>query len=71
VHAWLLWAILAGGLAVGEWLTPGAIVLAPAALGAAVAAILAAAGVGWLVQILVFAGGALASYARARYRVGR
>jgi membrane protein implicated in regulation of membrane protease activity len=68
VHAWLLWAIVAALLAVGEWVTPGAIALAPAALGAALAAILAAAGAGWLLQFVVFVGGALASYVRARYR---
>jgi membrane protein implicated in regulation of membrane protease activity len=71
VHDWIFWTIVAVVLAVGEWLTPGAIVLAPAALGAVVAAIVAASGSGWVVQLLVFAGGTLAAYARARYRVRR
>jgi membrane protein implicated in regulation of membrane protease activity len=71
VHDWIFWSIVAVVLAVGEWLTPGAIVLAPAALGAVVATVLAAAGSGWVIQLLVFAGGALASYVRARYRVRR
>jgi membrane protein implicated in regulation of membrane protease activity len=71
VPAWLFWAVVAALLAVGEWVTPSAIVLAPAALGAVLAAILAAAGAGWLLQFLVFVGGALASYVRARYRTRR
>jgi membrane protein implicated in regulation of membrane protease activity len=67
VDAWVFWAAVTACLVIGEWLTPRSIFLAPAALGAALAAILAAAGVSPFVQVLVFVGGALASYVRARF----
>jgi membrane protein implicated in regulation of membrane protease activity len=61
VPAWLLWAIVAVGLTIGEVLTPGLFFLGPVALAAAAAAVAAVAGGGWVAQLVVFAAGAAAS----------
>jgi membrane protein implicated in regulation of membrane protease activity len=50
---WVLWLVLAVGLGIGEVLTLG-FFLGPFALGAAVAAIVSAAGAGFVVAGLVF-----------------
>jgi membrane protein implicated in regulation of membrane protease activity len=52
--AWAIWAIVAAVLGVGELLTPGLFVLGLIALGAIVAAVVAAAGAGAVVQVIVF-----------------
>ena len=64
--AWLLWALAAVALAVGEIYTPGLFYLGPVALAAVAAAVVAAVGAGWIVQLLVFAGGSIASLAILR-----
>jgi membrane protein implicated in regulation of membrane protease activity len=64
--AWLAWAIAAVLLAIGEIFTPGLFFLAPVALAAAAAALVAGVGAPVWVQIVVFAAGALASLAFLR-----
>ena len=64
--AWLIWAIVAVGLAVGEILTPGLFFLGPVAVAAIIAAILALAGVGALVQLVAFVVAAIACVAVLR-----
>ena len=64
--AWLLWVIIALGLTVGEILTPGLFFLGPVAVGAVASAAVAAAGLGWLAQLIVFVAGAGASLAVLR-----
>jgi membrane protein implicated in regulation of membrane protease activity len=59
--SWLIWALLAVALAVGELLTPGLFFLGPVALAAAAAAVAAALGAGTVGALLVFIGGSLAS----------
>ena len=59
--AWLVWAIAALLLAVGEIFTPGLFFLGPVALAAIPAAIAALAGAAAWLQLVVFVGGALAS----------
>jgi membrane protein implicated in regulation of membrane protease activity len=54
VPAWLLWAIAAALLALGELLTPGAFFLGPVAVAALVSCVLALAGVSGEVQLLAF-----------------
>jgi membrane protein implicated in regulation of membrane protease activity len=61
VPAWLIWAIAAVLLSVGEILTPGMFFLGPVALAAVAAGVVALVGLGVAVQLLVFIGGALAS----------
>jgi membrane protein implicated in regulation of membrane protease activity len=61
VPAWLLWAIAAVLLAVGEIFTPGLFFLGPVAVAAVVAAILALIGFGAAVQVLAFTVVAIAS----------
>jgi membrane protein implicated in regulation of membrane protease activity len=61
VPAWLIWAIVAIALAVGEIVTPGLFILGPVAVAAVVAGILALAGVGAALQLIVFIAGSLAS----------
>ncbi len=51
--SWLLWVLIAGGLAIGEVLTPGAFFLGPLAV-AAVAAALAGALAGGVAALIVF-----------------
>jgi membrane protein implicated in regulation of membrane protease activity len=61
VAAWLVWAIAALLLAVGEIFTPGLFFLAPIAIGAVVAAFVSLAGPAVWLQLLIFAGTAAAS----------
>jgi membrane protein implicated in regulation of membrane protease activity len=59
---WLVWALLAVALAVGEILTPGMFFLGPVALAALVAMIVALVpGAPIWLEILVFAGASVAS----------
>jgi membrane protein implicated in regulation of membrane protease activity len=66
VPAWLLWAIAAALLAVGELLTPGLFFLGPVAIAAVVAAILAVIGLSTAVQFIVFILVSIASVAILR-----
>jgi membrane protein implicated in regulation of membrane protease activity len=59
--AWLVWAIAALLLAVGEIFTPGLFFLGPIAIGAVVAAFVSLAGTAVWLQLLVFAGAAAGS----------
>ena len=59
--AWLVWALVAVLLAIGEILTPGLFFLGPIALAAAAAAAAAALGAGWLIAVAVFVVGSAAS----------
>jgi membrane protein implicated in regulation of membrane protease activity len=59
--AWLIWALAAVLLAVGELVTPGLFFLGPVALAAAVAGVAAAAGLGVVVQLLLFVAGSVAT----------
>jgi membrane protein implicated in regulation of membrane protease activity len=61
MDAWVLWALIAVALAVGEIFTPGLFFLGPVALAAVVSAIVAAAGLGGAVQLIVFIVAAVAS----------
>src|SRR5919205_433304 len=63
---WVIWAIVAVGLAVGEILTPGMFFLGPVALAAVLAAAVAAAGAGLGVELVVFIAAAIASLAFLR-----
>jgi membrane protein implicated in regulation of membrane protease activity len=58
---WLVWAIIAVALAVGEILTPGLFFLGPVALAALAAAVVAALGAGAAVALIVFIAGSGAS----------
>ena len=58
---WLLWAIAAVLLAIGEIFTPGLFFLGPVAVAAVVAAILALIGLSVLVQLVAFILVAIAS----------
>lgn len=64
--AWLIWAIVATGLAVGELLTPGLFFLGPVAIAAIIAAVLALIGFGTAVQLLAFVIASIASVAVLR-----
>lgn len=64
--AWLIWAIGAAGLAVGEILTPGLFFLGPVAVAAVIAAVLAVLGLGAIVQLLAFVIASIASVAVLR-----
>jgi membrane protein implicated in regulation of membrane protease activity len=59
--AWLIWALAAVLLAVGEIFTPGMFFLGPVALAAVVAGVVAAVGLGVTVQLIVFIAGAVGS----------
>src|ERR687886_474119 len=59
MSAWVIWAIVAVGLAVGEIFTPGLFFLGPVALAAVLAAAGAAAGARTGVAPIVFIGVAL------------
>jgi membrane protein implicated in regulation of membrane protease activity len=61
VPAWLIWAIVAILLAVGEIFTPGMFFLGPIALAAVVAGVVALTGVGAALQLIVFIAGSVAS----------
>ena len=64
--AWLVWAIAALLLAVGEIFTPGLFFLGPIAVGAVAAAFISLAGPAIWVQLLAFAGAAFISLAFLR-----
>jgi membrane protein implicated in regulation of membrane protease activity len=61
VPGWLIWAIAAVLLSIGELLTPGMFFLGPVALAALGSGLVALLGVGVVGQLLVFIGGSLAS----------
>jgi membrane protein implicated in regulation of membrane protease activity len=61
VSAWVIWAIVAVGFAIGELLTPGLFWLGPIALAGVLAAIAAAIGFGAGLQLLVFILASIAS----------
>jgi len=61
VPAWLIWALAAVLLAVGEIVTPGLFFLGPVALAAVVAGVAAAVGFGVVIQLLLFIAGSIAS----------
>jgi membrane protein implicated in regulation of membrane protease activity len=61
VPGWVIWAVVALGLAVGEIFTPGLFFLGPVALAAVAAGIVALLGVGSVAQLIVFIAGAVAS----------
>jgi len=61
VAAWLVWAFVAVLLALGEVFTPGLFFLGPIAVAAAVSAIAAALGLGWVLDLAVFVVGSGAS----------
>ena len=58
---WLIWAIVAILLAVGELFTPGMFFLGPIALAAVIAGVVALTGVGLALQLIVFIAGSVAS----------
>jgi membrane protein implicated in regulation of membrane protease activity len=66
VPDWLIWALAAIALTVGEIFTPGAFFLGPVALAAVVALIVALAGAGLVAQLIVFIAGSVASLALIR-----
>jgi membrane protein implicated in regulation of membrane protease activity len=66
VPAWLIWSIVALALAVGEILTPGLFFLGPVAVAGVAAAVAAAVGAGWVIDLIVFVAGAAASLAFLR-----
>jgi membrane protein implicated in regulation of membrane protease activity len=66
VPDWLIWAIVAVALAVGEIFTPGAFFLGPVALAAVAALVVALAGAGVVAQLIVFIVGSVASLALIR-----
>jgi membrane protein implicated in regulation of membrane protease activity len=61
VAAWLVWALVAVLLAIGEILTPGLFFLGPIAVAAIASAIAAALGAGWVIELAVFVVGSGAS----------
>ena len=64
--AWLIWAIAAVLLSVGEIFTPGMFFLGPVALAAVAAAVVALLGVGVALQLVVFIAGSVATVAFLR-----
>ncbi|MDX6448612.1 MAG: hypothetical protein QOG29_1910 [Gaiellaceae bacterium] len=66
MNAWVLWAVLAVALAVGEIFTPGLFFLGPVALAAVVAGAVALGGLGVAIQLIVFIVGTVASLAVLR-----
>jgi membrane protein implicated in regulation of membrane protease activity len=63
---WLIWAIVAVALALGEVFTPGLFFLGPVAVAAVAAALAALVGLGVVVQLIVFVLGAVAGVAFLR-----
>src|SRR5438045_2513991 len=61
VPGWVIWAIVAVGLAVGEILTPGLFFLGPVALAAAAATAASLLGAGTVGSVIVFLVGSLLS----------
>jgi membrane protein implicated in regulation of membrane protease activity len=66
VPAWLIWAIAAVLLSVGEIVTPGMFFLGPVALAAVAAAVVALFGAGVAFQLLAFIIGSVATVAFLR-----
>ena len=66
MSGWVVWAIVAVGLAVGEVLTPGMFFLGPVALAAVLAAVVAAFGAGLGIELAIFIAAAIASLAFLR-----
>jgi membrane protein implicated in regulation of membrane protease activity len=66
VPAWLIWAIAAVLLSVGEIFTPGMFFLGPVALAAVAAAVVALLGVGVVFQLIAFIAGSIATVAFLR-----
>ena len=66
MDAWVVWAVVAVALALGEIFTPGLFFLGPVAVAAVAAAITAALGGGVILQFIVFIAGSLASLAVLR-----
>jgi membrane protein implicated in regulation of membrane protease activity len=66
VPAWLIWAIAAVLLSVGELFTPGMFFLGPVALAAVAAAVVALVGLGVAFQLIVFIAGSVATVAFLR-----
>jgi membrane protein implicated in regulation of membrane protease activity len=64
--AWIVWVVVAVGLAIGEVLTPGLFFLGPVAVAAAAAAVAAGVGGGWVASVLVFLVGSILSLAFLR-----
>ena len=58
---WVIWAIVAVGLALGELATPGLFFLGPVAVAAIVAGVISLLGIAAWLQVLVFLVTALAS----------
>jgi membrane protein implicated in regulation of membrane protease activity len=65
VAAWLIWVLVAVGLALGEVLTLS-FFLGPIAVAAVAAALVALAGGGAVLQLIVFIGGSIVSVALLR-----
>src|SRR5436189_208115 len=63
---WVIWAIVAVGLAIGEIFTPGLFILGPVAIAAVAALAIAAFEGGAVLQLIVFIVGSLASLAFLR-----
>jgi len=61
VPGWVIWAIVALVLAVGEIFTPGMFFLGPVALAAVVAGLVDVLGGGAVLQLIVFIAGSVAS----------
>src|SRR5712691_7238075 len=59
--AWVIWAIAAAALAVGEIFTPGLFFLGPVAVAAVIAGVLALVGLGAAVQLIAFVLASIAS----------
>src|SRR5438309_10029584 len=59
--AWLIWAIAAVLLTVGEIFTPGMFFLGPVGLAAVAAAVVAVVGLGVVLQLLVFIAASIGS----------
>jgi membrane protein implicated in regulation of membrane protease activity len=66
VPGWVIWAIAAVLLAVGEIFTTGLFFLGPVALAAILAMVVALLGAGAVLQLLVFIGASVASLALIR-----
>jgi membrane protein implicated in regulation of membrane protease activity len=59
--AWVIWTVIAVGLALGELATPGLFFLGPVAVAAVVAGVLSLVGIAAWLQVLIFLVTALAS----------
>jgi membrane protein implicated in regulation of membrane protease activity len=66
MDAWVVWAVVAVALALGEIFTPGLFFLGPVAVAAVLAGAAALAGAGVALQLIVFIIGSVASLAVLR-----